>query len=95
LNLDPKILKKLIELAYLGEWMINARHGDDFQDEEATAALQALLAASGAEGVDQDPETGEFYLDPDWVEKLYSHYVSDYEDHVFWDSAGRRDRPRG
>lgn len=90
MNLDPKLLKKLIELAYLGEWMINARHSDDFQDEDATATLQTLLAASGAEGVEQDPETGEFYLDPEWVEKLYAQYVADYEDHVFWDELAER-----
>jgi len=93
LELNTDQLQKLVELAYLGEWMINARHDDDAQDEEATSALQALLVAAGKAGlpgVEQDPETTDYYLDPEWVERLYIRHVADYEDHVFWDELAER-----
>jgi hypothetical protein len=88
--LDSQQLKKLIELAYLGEWLINAHHDTDFQDEAATAALQPLLAAAEGDGVGRDAETGQYYLESDWTERLYDQYVLDYDDHVFWDELVER-----
>lgn len=89
-QLQPDEYRKLIELAYLGEWMINAHHDPDFQDEAAGQALQKLLAAHPSEDVTQDAETGEYLMNTDWTERLYDDYVLDYDDHVFWDELIER-----
>ncbi len=86
----PDELKKLIELAYLGEWLINAHHDADFQDEAATAAMQKLLAGARIPEVEQDVETGNYYLTSDWTDRLYDQYILDYDDHVFWDELTER-----
>jgi hypothetical protein len=89
-KLTAKQYRKLIELAYLGEWMINAQHDPDFHDEEARAVLQKLLADHPQANVKLDDETGEYFMTSDWVEQLYDQYVVDYDDHVFWDELTER-----
>jgi hypothetical protein len=85
-------LKRLIELAYIGEWVVNSRHSLEFQDDEATAALQGLLglSASLTEGIERDVETNNFYIDSEWVDKIQDHYIADYDDHIFWDELIER-----
>jgi hypothetical protein len=90
LELDATEYRKLIELAYLGEWMVNAQHDPDFHDEEARSVLQKLLAAQAQPDVDRDEETGDFFMSTDWIEELYDQYVVDYDDHVFWDELTER-----
>lgn len=91
LSLQPDEYRKLIELAHLGEWLINAHHDPDFQDEAATQTLQKLLAAHpSTEGVGKDEETGDHFMKSEWVEKLYDTYIMDYDDHVFWDELTER-----
>lgn len=91
LQLEPNEYRKLIELAYLGEWLINAHHDSEVQDDEASSVLQLLLAAAPhPELVSQDPETGDFFMKDAWVEQLYESYIADYDDHVFWDELTER-----
>jgi len=90
IELTNEEFRKLIELAYLGEWMINAQHDPDFQDEAATAAVQKLMGAHKVEGVDVDAETGENFMTSDWTERLYDEYILDYDDHIFWDELTER-----
>jgi hypothetical protein len=90
LKLEPDEYRKLIELAYLGEWMINAHHDTDFQDEAAGSVLQKLLAAHELKEVALDDETGEHFMESGWVERLYESYILDYDDHVFWDELTER-----
>jgi hypothetical protein len=82
--------RKLVELTYLGEWIINAQHDPDHQDESAADAVQALLGMIPGKGIDRDAETGRYFLDSDWTDKLYDNYILDYEDHVFWDELTER-----
>ncbi len=89
-SFEPDELKKLIELAYLGEWFINAHHDNDFQDDKATAVTQRLLAKSKLPGIERDAETGEYYMAAEWTERLYDQYILDYDDHVFWDELTER-----
>ena len=90
LNLEPDEFRKLIELAYLGEWVINAHHDTEFQDDSASLVLQKLLAAEVSEDIGQDPETGEHFIQTGWAERLYDQYILDYDDHVFWDELTER-----
>jgi hypothetical protein len=89
-NLKADEYRKLIELAYLGEWVINAHHDPEHQDDAAGKVLQRLLSAHELEGVGRDDETGEFYMTTEWVEQLYDTYIIDYDDHVFWDELTER-----
>lgn len=82
--------RKLIELAYLGEWMLNAHHGEDHQDEGATQLLQLLMGMAEVEGIERDPETGQHYLRADWDNVLQDHKIADYDDHTFWDELTER-----
>jgi hypothetical protein len=90
LTLTPAQYRKLIELAYLGEWMINAHHDPDFQDDEATSVMQKLLGAHPLPEVGKDDETGDYFMKTDWVERLYDLHILDYDDHVFWDELTER-----
>lgn len=89
-HLEPDEYRKLIELAYLGEWVINAHHDPDFADEKAGQALQSLLAAHPLKEATHDEETGEYLMNTDWTERLYNDYIADYDDHVFWDELIER-----
>jgi hypothetical protein len=90
LELTPSDYHKLVELTYLGEWLINAHHDPEFSDDTATAVLQQLLAAGPAPGTTKDDETGEYFMDTDWTDRLYDQYILDYDDHVFWDELTER-----
>ena len=90
IELTPEHYRKLIELAYLGEWMVNAHHDTEYQDDEASAVVQKVLAAGPPADVGKDDETGDFYLDEAWVEDIYDKYILDYDDHVFWDELTER-----
>ena len=90
LELTPDEYQKLIELAYLGEWMINAQHDPEYEDEAAGAAVQQLLGAGELPSVERDAETGNYFMHEDWTERLYDTYVADYDDHTFWDELTER-----
>jgi hypothetical protein len=90
LPLEPEELKRLVELAYLGEWIVNAHHDPDFQDDELSAVVQKVLGAAKIKGVDKDIESGQYYLDTGWSERLYDQYIVDYDDHIFWDELTER-----
>jgi hypothetical protein len=89
-NFEPDELRQLIELAYLGEWMVNAHHDADHQDDSSTERVQQLLAAAKLPGIGQDAESGQYFLESDWSDKLYEKYILDYDDHVFWDELTER-----
>src|SRR5580704_9245136 len=90
LKFDAKQYRKLLELAYLGEWMINAHHDTDAADDEATAAMQHLMSQVADPDIGRDAETGEFFMNTEWAERLYDTYILDYDDHVFWDELAER-----
>ena len=90
IELSPEEYSKLVELVYLGEWVINAHHDTEYQDDAASQVIQRVLAAAPAGTVAKDDETGEYYLDTEWVEDVYDKYILDYDDHVFWDELTER-----
>lgn len=90
LSFSQEQYRKLIELAYLGEWMLNAHHADDHQDDSATQLVQQLLTALDIEGVETDPETGRKFLIAEWDTLLQERTISDYDDHTFWEELTER-----
>lgn len=89
-SLSVEQCRKLIELAYLGEWMLNAHHTDEHQDEAATQLVQHLLSSVEIEGVETDPETGRKFLVAEWDTLLQERKISDYDDHTFWEELTER-----
>ena len=83
--------RELVRLAYLGEWIINAPHDPEHQDEAASLACQRLLAG-GKElsEIDRDAETTEYFITADVANKYYDDHISDYDDHVFWEELCER-----
>jgi hypothetical protein len=65
IELTTEEFRKLIELAYLGEWMINAQHDPEFEDESAGALVQKLMGAHKLPNIDVDDETGEYFMKSD------------------------------
>jgi hypothetical protein len=90
LELTTEEFRKLVELAYLGEWMVNAQHDPEFEDEAAGAVLQKLLRAHPLPQIDKDDETGDYFMKSGWTERLYDEYILDYDDHTFWDELTER-----
>lgn len=90
IELTSQEYRKLIELAYLGEWMINAQHDPEFQDEAADATVQHLLASHKLPDVNRDEETGNYFMRSEWTDRLYDEYILDYDDHIFWDELAER-----
>ncbi len=90
LELTPDEFRKLIELAYLGEWMINAQHDPEFQDEAAEATVQKLLASRPHADISRDEETGNYFMHSNWTDRLYDDHILDYDDHIFWDELAER-----
>ena len=83
--------RELVRLAYLGEWLINAPHDPEHEDELASLAFQRLLAI-GHElpDIDQDAETLEYFIKAKLTDSYYDTHISDYDDHVFWDELSER-----
>jgi hypothetical protein len=83
--------RELVRLAYLGEWIINAPHDPEHQDEAAALAFQRLLATGKAlPEIDRDAETTEYFLTAEVANRLYDEHISDYDDHVFWEELCER-----
>lgn len=83
--------RELVRLAYLGEWVVNAPHDPEHQDEAASLAFQRLLEY-GRElpEVGRDAETKEYFLKTETTDGYYDDHISDYDDHVFWDELSER-----
>lgn len=83
--------KELLKLAYLGEWMINAPHDPEHQDDSASLAFQRLLATGkDLPMIDRDAETSEYFIKSEVADKIYDDHISDYDDHIFWDELAER-----
>lgn len=91
LSLSGEDYGELLRLAYLGEWLINAQHDGDHQDDVAQRALQRLMSAGEGTGlVRRDAETGQFFIEQDMADAWFDHHIADYDDHVFWDELIER-----
>ena len=83
--------RELVRLAYLGEWLINAPHDPEDEDELASLAFQRLLAIGRSlPEIDQDAETTEYFIKAKVSDGYYDDHISDYDDHVFWDELCER-----
>lgn len=90
ITLTPEQYKNLIEMVYLGEWMINAcRHPDEvikkYQDLEQH--IYSFAEAGGLKRyIERDEKSGEFFQTDEFeAESKAEEYRLDFEEETFWD----------
>jgi hypothetical protein len=87
-------LERLLEIAYLGERMINGPAGDDEHSEPHCALLRQLCALAHENGlgylVEEDGDGG-FRPSEAFLARMdLAGFVGDYDDWVFWDELALR-----
>ncbi|MDR0249564.1 MAG: hypothetical protein LBI44_07945 [Oscillospiraceae bacterium] len=86
LELTVKQFRRLLDMAYIGNWVLNSVRGDDrltdYDDVES-----ALFAAAAAEGMDKLAELAEGRSVPSqaFVDGGIHDAIMDYEDAVFFE----------
>ena len=89
--MDTKLTKdqfeKLLHLAYLGNWMVNAYRSDDFLEgyNEAAERIYASAPAFGLKDkIEFDEAEGRAFPSARLEEEL-ADLIDDYDDAAFWD----------
>lgn len=98
LDLTKKQLKILLELVYLGNWMVNAQRTgskEDPQLEEHDALARFIYSKVGETGFDKelkfDKEMNEWYPTYDFeMASDVAMYHDDYDNETFWDELPER-----
>lgn len=96
LHLTAKQLRRLLDMAYIGNWVLNSTRGDDrFRDYDEVESL--LFSAAAAEGMPTLAECWEGEIVPSraFAEGGIHEAIADYEDAVFFnilaEELARRD----
>jgi hypothetical protein len=95
LELNRSELERLLELATLGDWLINGHRPIEERAATHDASLQKLLALAEEEGlgylVSTEEETGSLKPSEALMARLaLAGHVADYDDCVFWDELAIR-----
>ena len=90
LEMNRTELERLLEVMYLGEWLLNAHLEPKERSAEHVAALQKLLALAEENSlgylVETDEETGELRASAALRARIdVAGHIQDYDDCVFWD----------
>jgi hypothetical protein len=90
LEMSRAELERLLEVAYLGEWLLNAHLDPKEHSAAHGAALQKFLALAEENGlgylVETDDETGDLRPSAALRARIdVAGYIQDYDDAVFWD----------
>ena len=86
LRLTKKQFRRLLDMAYIGNWILNSTRGDDrFQDYDEVESL--LFGQAIIEGMPSlaQLEEGEIVPSQAFVEGGIHEAIADYEDTVFFD----------
>ena len=86
INLTPKEFRRLLDLVYIGNWVLNSTRGDErFQDYDQVESL--LFAKAALEGMPQLAELyqGEIVPSKAFVEGGIHEAIMEYENNVFFD----------
>jgi hypothetical protein len=78
--------EKLMELAYLGNWMVNSYRGDE-RIEDYDRAAEHVLSFAPSSGLQDRVEFDEFegrYFPSRKLDEDLKEFVDDYDDDVFW-----------
>lgn len=88
-------LERLVEVAALGDWMLNGHQHGEERAIDHSRILQKLYALAEEAGlgylIETDGETGELKPSAALEARLdIAGYIADYDDCVFWDEAAIR-----
>ena len=86
INLTPDQFKTLMNLIYMGHWMLTAHKEKPDKVIDAVAShIYSLAKSAGVESlVDADADNGRFYPTRQF-EDLMDESLCDYDDQTFWD----------
>lgn len=92
LKLNKEQYEKLLELVYLGNWMVNAYRTDDYLEEysEVVSHVFSQAEAAGLEGKAVKDETEKKYLPSYEFEESLQDFISDYDGFCFWEELINR-----
>lgn len=87
LEMTPEQYKKLIEIVYLGTWMVNSTKMElDEEIEEVRALVLSKYNEAGLENhIIHQKEMDIYDLDVDFESNLLDTYVEEYDEFSFWD----------
>ncbi|MCR4410555.1 MAG: hypothetical protein QHH43_09025 [Candidatus Saccharicenans sp.] len=92
LKLNKEQYEKLLELVYLGNWMVNAYRTDDYLEEysDVVSHIFSQAEAAGLEGKAVKDETEGKYLPSYDFEESMHDFISDYDGFCFWEELINR-----
>lgn len=95
LELNRTELERLLELAALGDWLVNGHRPEHERAEAHDAPLQKLFALAEENGlgylVATDEQTGDLKPSEALLSRLaLAGHVAEYDDCVFWDELAIR-----
>lgn len=92
IKLTKEQYEKLLELVYLGNWMINAYRTDDYLEEyfEVVSHIFSQAAEAGIEGKVIKDETENKYLPSYDFEESLMDFISEYDSFCFWEELINR-----
>lgn len=95
LELTKQDLERLLELAYMGDWMVNGLHADEDRVSEHDAVLQKIYALAEENGlgwlIETRGETGDLAPSAAFRDRMdLAGHVSHYDEDVFWDELALR-----
>ncbi|MBC7363656.1 MAG: hypothetical protein H5U07_03805 [Candidatus Aminicenantes bacterium] len=92
INLTKEQYEKLLDLVYLGNWMINAYRTDDYLEEyfEVVSHIFSHAPEAGLEGrVVKDEMEGKYLPSYEYEESLQD-FIGDYDGFCFWEELINR-----
>jgi len=92
LNLSSEQYEKLLELVYLGNWLINAYRTDDYLEDyaEIVSLIFSQAEKAGLEGKAVKDQLADRYLPSFDFEESLSDYISEYDSCCFWEELLNR-----
>ena len=86
LELTTKQFRRLLDMAYIGNWILNSTRGDDrFKDYDDVESLLFAKAREEGMGVLAEDWQGEVVPSRAFAEGGIHEAIMDYEDNVFFD----------
>ena len=86
LELTPKQFRRLLDMAYIGNWVLNSTRGDDrFADYDEVESLLFAQAAGLGMGVLAEEYEGEIVPSRAFADGGIHEAIIEYENNVFFD----------
>ena len=86
LELTPKQFRRLLDMAYIGNWVLNSTRGDDrFTDYDEVESLLFGKAAQEGMGILAEEYEGEIVPSRAFAEGGIHEAIIDYENNIFFD----------